>query len=43
VKQTIWNKFCLSKEVSISIDLFRFGILLFDKNQAKQHFIVHMS
>jgi hypothetical protein len=43
VKQTIWNKFCLSKEVSISIDLFRFGILLFDKNQAKQHFIVRMS
>ena len=42
-KQTIWNKFCLSKEVTISIDLFRFGILLFDKNQAKQHFIVRMS
>ena len=43
VKQTICNKFCLSKEVTISIDLFRFGILLFDKNQAKQHFIVRMS
>lgn len=43
VKETIWNAFCLSKEVSISIDLFRFGILLLDKNQAKQHFIVRMS
>tara|TARA_B110000438_G_scaffold298580_1_gene347077 strand:+ start:23 stop:643 length:621 start_codon:yes stop_codon:yes gene_type:complete len=43
VKEEFWNKLCASKEVSISIDLFQFGILLFDKNQAKQHFVVKMS
>ena len=42
VKEEFWNKLCSSKEVSISIDLFQFGILLFDKNQAKQHFVVKM-
>jgi len=43
VKEEYWNKLCTSKEVSISIDLFQFGILLFDKNQAKQHFVVMFS
>jgi hypothetical protein len=43
VKEEFWNKLCSSKEVSISIDLFQFGILLFDKNQAKQHFVVMFS
>ncbi len=43
VKEEFWNKLCTSKEVSISIDLFQFGILLFDKNQAKQHFVVKYS
>ena len=42
VKEEFWNELCASKEVSISIDLFQFGILLFDKNQAKQHFVVKM-
>jgi len=42
VKEEFWNKLCSSKEISISIDLFQFGILLFDKNQAKQHFVVKM-
>ena len=43
VKEEFWNILCASKEVSISIDLFQFGILLFDKNQAKQHFVVKMA
>lgn len=43
IKEEIWNKLCSSKEVSISIDLYQFGILLFDKNQAKQHFVVKMT
>ena len=42
VKHNLWNSLCASKEVSISIDLFQFGILLVDKNQAKQHFIVKL-
>lgn len=42
-KEQIWNDICSSNEVSISIDLFQFGILLMDKNQAKQHFIVKMN
>tara|TARA_B110000977_G_C11066963_1_gene488139 strand:+ start:1691 stop:2311 length:621 start_codon:yes stop_codon:yes gene_type:complete len=42
-KENRWNKLCSSKEISISIDLFQFGILLFDKNQAKQYFVVRMS
>ena len=43
VKEEFWNILCASKEVSISIDLFQFGILLFDKNQAKQHFVVKIA
>jgi len=42
-KDAIWNELCSSNEVSISIDLFQFGILLIEKNQAKQHFVVRMS
>lgn len=42
-KEEFWNELCSSKEVSISIDLFQFGILLIDKNQAKQHFVVKFS
>ena len=42
VKHNLWNSLCASKEVSISIDLFQFGILLVDKNQAKQHFVVKL-
>lgn len=42
-KEQIWNNLCSSNEVSISIDLFQFGILLTARNQAKQHFIVKMS
>ena len=30
------------KDISISIDLFQFGILLVDKKISKQHFIVKM-
>lgn len=42
-KENIWNKLCSAKEITISIDLFQFGILLLDKNQAKQSFVVRMS
>ena len=42
-KDIIWKEMCSLKDISISIDLFQFGILLIDKNQAKQHFIVKMS
>ena len=42
-KEVIWKELCSLKDISISIDLFQFGILLIDKNQAKQHFIVKMS
>tara|TARA_B110000977_G_C11029989_1_gene474840 strand:- start:179 stop:799 length:621 start_codon:yes stop_codon:yes gene_type:complete len=43
VKHNLWNSLCVLKEVSISIDLYQFGILLVDKNQAKQHFVVCMN
>jgi len=42
-KDIIWKELCSLKDISISIDLFQFGILLIDKNQAKQHFVVKMS
>lgn len=42
-KEDNWKSLCNSKAISISIDLFQFGILLTDRNQAKQHFIVKMS
>ena len=42
-KHSLWNSLCASEEVSISIDLYQFGILLVEKNQAKQHFVVKLS
>ena len=41
-KDLIWNQLCAENSISISIDLFQFGILLLNKNQAKQHFTVKM-
>lgn len=37
-----WKELLKLKDVTISIDVFHFGILLVDKNQAKQHFVVRM-
>jgi len=42
-KDVFWKELCSLKEISISIDLFQFGILLIDKNKPKQHFIIKMS
>ncbi len=42
VKDAIWTDLCALKPVSISIDLFQFGILLLHKKQVKQHFVVKM-
>ena len=41
-KEIIWNDLCEDPRVSISIDLFKFGILLMNRNQAKEHFVVKM-
>lgn len=41
-KDCVWRDLCRLNMVSISIDLFQFGILLLNKNQAKQHFVVKM-
>jgi hypothetical protein len=41
-KELVWNDLCKNKRVSISIDLFRFGILLMNRNQVKEHFVVKM-
>lgn len=37
-----WKQLLKLKDVTISIDVFHFGILLVDRNQAKQHFVVRM-
>ena len=42
LKDNIWKELCSLKDISISIDLFQFGILLFDKKISKQHFVVKM-
>ena len=42
LKDNIWMELCSLKDISISIDLFQFGILLFDKKISKQHFVVKM-
>lgn len=42
LKDNIWKELCSLKDISISIDLFQFGILLNDKKISKQHFIVKM-
>lgn len=39
-KAKLWLRLTKLKDVTISIDVFQFGILLVDKNQAKQHFVV---
>ena len=41
-KNDIWKELCSLKDISISIDLFQFGILLVDKKISKQHFVVKM-
>ena len=41
-KDDIWKELCSLKDISISIDLFQFGILLVDKKISKQHFVVKM-
>jgi hypothetical protein len=41
-KELIWNELCKNPMVSISIDLFKFGILLMNRNQAKEHFVIKM-
>ena len=41
-KNDIWKELCSLKDISISIDLFHFGILLVDKKISKQHFVVKM-
>lgn len=35
-----WNEICAHPEVSTSIDLYRLGIVFFDKKIAKQHFVL---
>ena len=42
-KEGLWDELCNSTHVSISIDLYQFGVLLIDKNKAKQHFVVKFS
>ena len=42
LKDNIWKELCSLKDISISIDLFQFGILLVDKKISKQHFVVKM-
>ena len=42
LKDNIWRELYSLKDISISIDLFQFGILLFDKKISKQHFVVKM-
>ena len=42
LKDNIWKDLCSLKDISISIDLFQFGILLVDKKISKQHFTVKM-
>ncbi len=42
LKDNIWKELYSLKDISISIDLFQFGILLVDKKISKQHFVVKM-
>lgn len=37
-----WESNCKNKEVSVSIDLFYFGLLFFRKAQAKEHFKIRV-
>lgn len=37
-----WNKLCSLKEVTLSIDFLRLGVLFFHSNRAKQHFKIRL-
>ena len=38
--KTAWQQVCAHQSVTLSIDLFRLGILFFRKDRAKEHFIL---
>lgn len=40
--QKIWNDLCRKTQVRVSIDIFRWGLIFFRKQQAKEHFIVRI-
>jgi len=41
--EAAWKQICCNPKVTISIDLFRCGILLFRTGIAKQHFLLRYS
>ena len=41
-KYKTWQKIINNKEVTVSIDLFYFGLIFFRKEQAKEHFIIRV-
>ena len=40
IMESVWNDMVRSKAVSVSLDLFEIGILLFDRKLQKEHFIL---
>jgi hypothetical protein len=38
--KAVWNEIYMHHEVSLSIDLFHFGLVFFNKKIAKQHFVL---
>ena len=38
--QQAWTEICANKNVTISIDLFKMGIIFFNKDFSKQHFVI---
>lgn len=37
-----WNTICNDPRVSVSIDIFHFGLVFFRKEQSKQHFVIRV-
>ena len=39
--QKAWKEICANKEVTLSLDLFKFGIVFFKtENKQKEHFVL---
>lgn len=40
--EKVWNELCKGAQVSVSIDIFRWGLIFFRREQAKEHFVVRI-
>ncbi len=40
--EKVWDELCMRTQVRVSIDIFRWGLIFFRREQAKEHFVVRI-